>query len=180
MLTVCIAEFKELRKQWRKSKKEEADARAAAMARSHPYLQRHDSYPEMEYRLRSHSQQGAHVDQFTPPGGSPEDMHEVDMQDVYERRQKRFSGLFPSASRTSSPAYTAIHQPTMNSPHLAINRIPANNTLLPGYEHSRGSADLDVYASYGVYGGTRPSSGNGSVGSYDEKRRSGLYDDKQS
>ncbi|OJA09553.1 hypothetical protein AZE42_01152 [Rhizopogon vesiculosus] len=173
-------EFKELRKQWRKSKKEEADARAAAMARSthHPYLQRHDSYPEMEYRLRSHSQQGAH-DQFTPPAGSPEDMHEIDMQDVYERRQQRFSGLFPPASRTSSPSYTTIHQPTMSSPHSVMNRV-STNTLLPGYEHTGGSADLDVYASYGVYGANRPGSGHGSLGSYDEKRRSSLYDDKQS
>jgi hypothetical protein len=181
VLTMYIAEFKELRKQWRKSKKEEADARAAVMTRSshHPYLQRHDSYPEMEYRLRSHSQ-GAHAEQFTPPAGSPEDMHEIDMQDVYERRQQRFSGLFPPASRTSSPAYTTIHQPTMSSPHSAMNRISSNNTLLPSYEHTGGTADLDVYASYGVYGTNRPGSGHGSMGSFDGKRRSGLYDDKQS
>jgi len=166
-----IAEFKELRKQWRKSKKEEADARAAAMSRSthHSYLQRHDSYPEIDYRMRSHSQQSGHVDQFTPPTGSPEDMHDVDLQDVYERRQQRFNGLFSSASRTSSPAYTAIHQSTTSSPHSAINRMPTTNALLQGYEPSSSNAGLDVYASYGMYGSTRPGSGHGSVESYEEK-----------
>lgn len=160
-------EFKELRKQWRKSKKEEADARAAAsavMGRSthHAYLQRgmHDSYPDVDYQLRSHPQQSSHVDRFTPTA-SPEEMHEIDMQDVYERRQQRFSGLFPSASRTGSPAYTANN----------MARLPTNSTLLtplPGYE-TGGTTDLDVYASYGVYADNRPGSG----GSYDEKRRSG-------
>lgn len=155
-------EFKELRKQWRKSKKEEADARAAAsavMGRSthHAYLQRgmHDSYSDVDYQLRS---QSSHLDRFTPTA-SPEEMHEIDMQDVYERRQQRFSGLFPSTSRTSSPAYTASN----------MARLPTNSTLLtplPGYEHT---TDLDVYASYGVYADNRPGSG----GSYDEKRRSG-------
>lgn len=116
----------------------------------HAYLQRgmHDSYSDVDYQLRS---QSSHVDRFTPTA-SPEEMHEIDMQDVYERRQQRFSGLFPSASRTSSPAYPA--------------RLPTNSTLLtplPGYEHT---GDLDVYASYNVYGDNRP-------GSYDEKRRSG-------
>lgn len=175
---MCIAEFKELRKQWRKSKKEEADARAAARTH-HSYLQRHDSYPELEYRLRSHTQHSAHVDQFTP-AGSPEEMPETDMQDVYERRQQRFSGLFPSASRTSSPAYTVINQPTMSSPQATMNRVPTNNTLLPSYEHTGGTADLDAYASYGVYSSNRPGSGHGGIGSYDEKRRGGLYDDKHS
>ncbi|KAG0709313.1 hypothetical protein DFH29DRAFT_793558 [Suillus ampliporus] len=182
-------EFKELRKQWRKSKKEEADARAATsamMTRSghHPYLQRgmHDSYPDVDYRLRSHPQQSSHVDRFTPPTGSPEDMHEIDMQDVYERRQQRFSGLFPSATRTTSPAYAAAHQPNMASSHSAMHRLPTNSTLLtplPGYEHTGGTANLDAYASYGAYGENRPGSVHGSIGSYDEKRRSGLYDDKQ-
>ncbi|KAG2132799.1 hypothetical protein DEU56DRAFT_739318 [Suillus clintonianus] len=166
-------EFKELRKQWRKSKKEEADARAAAsvMGRSthHAYLQRgmHDSYPDVDYHLRS--QQNSHVDRFTPTA-SPEDMHEIDMQDVYERRQQRFSGLFPSASRNTSPTYA---QPNMPSSHAAMSRLPTNSTLLtplPGYEHPGATTDLDVYASYGVYGDNRPGSGHGS---YDEKRRSG-------
>ncbi|KAG2343970.1 hypothetical protein BDR05DRAFT_962259 [Suillus weaverae] len=175
-------EFKELRKQWRKSKKEEADARAAtsvAMARSthHAYLQRgmHDSYPDVDYQLHSHPQQSSHVERFTPTASPPE-MHEIDMQDVYERRQQRFSGLFPSASRTTSPTYTATHQPNMPSSHTAISRLPTNSTLLtplPGYEHMGATTDLDVYASYGVYGDNRPGSGHGSTGSYDEKRRSG-------
>lgn len=168
-------EFKELRKQWRKSKKEEADARAAAsavMGRSshHAYLQRgmHDSYGDVDYQLHSHSQQGSHVDRFSATA-SPEEMHEIDMQDVYERRQQRFSGLFPSGSRTSSPAYAASHPP---SSHTAMARLPSNSTLLtplPGYEHTGATTDLDVYASYNVYGNNRP----GSNGSYDEKRRSG-------
>lgn len=174
-------EFKELRKQWRKSKKEEADARAAAsavMGRSthHAYLQRgmHDSYPDVDYQLRSHPQQSSHVERFTPTG-SPEEMHEIDMQDVYERRQQRFSGLFPSASRTSSPAYTATHPSNMPSSHTAMARLPTNSTLLtplPGYDHTGATTDLDVYA-YGVYGNNRPGSGHGSIGNYDEKRRSG-------
>ncbi|KAG1746600.1 uncharacterized protein EDB91DRAFT_1236043 [Suillus paluster] len=151
-------EFKELRKQWRKSKKEEADARSATssmMARSghHPYLQRgvHDSYPDVDYRVRSHPQQSSHVDRFTPPTGSPEDMHEIDMQEVYERRQQRFSGLIHSATRTSSPAYATTHQPNMTSSHPVMNRLPTNNTLLTpltGYEHTGGATNLDVYASY--------------------------------
>jgi hypothetical protein len=170
-----LAEFKELRKQWRKSKKEEADARAAAsavMGRSahHAYLQRgmQDSYPDVDYQLRSHPQQSSHVDRFTATA-SPEEMHEMDMQDVYERRQQRFSGLFPPASRTSSPAYVSTHPSNMPT---AMARLPTNSTLLtplPGYEHAGATTDLDVYG-YGVYGNHRPGSGHGS---YDEKRRSG-------
>lgn len=175
-------EFKELRKQWRKSKKEEADARAAAsavMGRSahHAYLSRgmHDSYADVDYQLRSHPQQGSHVDRFTPTA-SPEEMHDIDMQDVYERRQQRFSGLFPSTSRTSSPTYTATHSSNMPSSHTAMARLPTNSTLLtplPGYEHAGATTDLNTYASYGVYPDNRPSSGHGSIGSYDETRRSG-------
>lgn len=177
-----LAEFKELRKQWRKSKKEEADARAAAsavMGRSahHAYLSRgmHDSYADVDYQLRSHPQQGSHVDRFTPTA-SPEEMHDIDMQDVYERRQQRFSGLFPSTSRTSSPTYTATHSSNMPSSHTAMARLPTNSTLLtplPGYEHAGATTDLNTYASYGVYPDNRPGSGHGSIGSYDETRRSG-------
>ncbi|KAG2113056.1 uncharacterized protein F5147DRAFT_571985 [Suillus discolor] len=175
-------EFKELRKQWRKSKKEEADARAATsavMGRSahHAYLSRgmHDSYADVDYQLRSHPQQGSHVDRFTPTA-SPEEMHDIDMQDVYERRQQRFSGLFPSASRTSSPTYTATHSSNMPSSHTAMARLPTNSTLLtplPGYEHAGATTDLNTYASYGVYPDNRPGSGHGSIGSYEETRRSG-------
>jgi hypothetical protein len=121
----------------------------------------HESYPDVDYQLHS---QSSHVERFTPTA-SPEEMHEIDMQDVYERRQQRFSGLFP---RTSSPAYAASHQPNMPT---GMARLPTNSTLLtplPGYEG--GTADLDVYGSYGVYGDNRPGSGHGS---YDEKRRSG-------
>ncbi|KAH7890787.1 hypothetical protein F5I97DRAFT_1799133 [Phlebopus sp. FC_14] len=178
-------EFKELRKQWRKAKKEEAETRAlGAMlqgSQHHP-SQRHmsrDSLSEPEYQpyhLRSHSDSAHHP-------ASPDDLHDLEahQRDVYVRRQQRFSSFASANPRSNGATYTPSSHP--HGIDMPMNRLPANSTLLtplPGYEPPPMGAvtDLDAYASYDVYGtDSRPETGHGSIGSYDDSRRPSYSED---
>ncbi|KAH7927312.1 hypothetical protein BV22DRAFT_1007228 [Leucogyrophana mollusca] len=177
-------EFKDLRKQWRKAKKEESDARALGMrvsqASRHPQRNSLTDADLQSYRLRPHIQ------------GSTEDLRyqsdELDAQahqdDVYARRQQRFSAFHSPAARNSSGAgYISSSAPVpQHLSSVALNRLPANSTLLtplPGYEPPTiaGVSELDGYNPYETYGDDgRPGSGHGSLGGYvDDRRRSSVY-----
>ncbi|KIJ65616.1 hypothetical protein HYDPIDRAFT_27617 [Hydnomerulius pinastri MD-312] len=186
-------EFKELRKQWRKAKKEEAEARSLGTMRqgsqhhpSHRHLSREalSDADFQSYHVRPHLDSAHHPDRFTPPTGSLDDLHDLEahQREVYARRQQRFSAFVSPHARNSGAAYhSPSHPPGINIPNVPMNRLPTNSTLLtplPGYEPStmNGVADLDLYSSYDVYGGdSRPGTGHGSVGSFDDRRRPSLY-----
>ncbi|KAG6330098.1 hypothetical protein ID866_8991 [Astraeus odoratus] len=181
-------EFKELRKQWRKAKKEEAEARAlnAMNMRQAPqhHPQRHlsrESLSDAEYssyHLASrHMGPGLHPDLFAPQPGSSGELHDAHgyNRELYPRRQHRYDGYVPPSTASSGAAYTpGIHSHGLHHSSIPMNRLPANSTLLTapaGFEASS-AHNLDNYPSYEMYGSdSRPDSSHGSVGSYDERRR---------
>lgn len=179
-------EFKELRKQWRKAKKEEADARTlnalsmrqAPQHHPHRHLSR-ESLSDTDYPpYHTATHHTVHPDQF-PQTPSSADLHEsVYHRDLYARRQRYNNGYIQSSTATSGPTYNthALHHSS-----IPMNRLPANSTLLTppaGYEPAPlGSVNnADAYGPYELYASdSRPDSSHGSVGSYDERRRGVSY-----
>ncbi|KAF9218947.1 hypothetical protein BS17DRAFT_718910 [Gyrodon lividus] len=182
-------EFKELRKQWRKAKKEEAEVRALNVIRqgSQQHHIPRESMSDADYQsyhLRSHLDSAQHPERFPQLTGPLDDFHdpEAHQRDVYTRRQQRFSAFVSPHMRNSRVAYhTSPHRHGINIQNVPMNRLPANSTLLtplPGYEPSPmgGIPDLDLCGSYDVYNSdSRPGTGHGSVGGYDDRRRSSVY-----
>ncbi|KAL4065910.1 hypothetical protein J3A83DRAFT_4099240 [Scleroderma citrinum] len=183
-------EFKELRKQWRKAKKEEAEARTlnamnmrqAPQHHPHRHLFR-ESLSDAEYspyHMATHH--GLHPDQFTPAASSAELHESVYHRDLYARRQRYSSGYMPTTTASSGVTYNpASHSHGLHHPSIPMNRLPANSTLLTppaGYEPpALGSVNnVDSYGPYELYASDpRPDSSHGSVGSYDERRRTVSY-----
>jgi len=184
------SEFKELRKQWRKAKKEEADARTlnalsmrqAPQHHPHRHLSR-ESLSDTDYSpYHTATHHSVHPDQF-PQTPSAADLHEsVYHRDLYARRQRYNNGYMQTSTATSGPTYnTASHSHALHHSSIPMNRLPANSTLLTppaGYEPAAlGSVNnADGYGPYELYASdSRPDSSHGSVGSYDERRRGVSY-----
>ncbi|KAI6149445.1 hypothetical protein BKA82DRAFT_4129212 [Pisolithus tinctorius] len=178
-------EFKELRKQWRKAKKEEAEARALdsmAMRQTpqHP-SQRHisrESLSDTEYSPYHHRMpHGLHPDPYATSG----ELHDAQTyhREMYVRRQQhqRYNSTYVSPTAAAGSNGQPYHPVSLHNSSIPMNRLPANSTLLTppaGYEpHSVGSVHhMENYGTYELYPpDTRPDSGHGSVGSYDERRR---------
>ncbi|KAF9240699.1 hypothetical protein BU15DRAFT_45559 [Melanogaster broomeanus] len=181
-------EFKELRKQWRKAKKEELEARALDAMRqgSQQYPSHHiprQSMADAEYQsyhLRSHLDSAHHPERFP----ALDDLHdpEAHQRDVYARRQQRFSAFVSPHTRNNRVGYQVSPQRHgMNIANASMNCLPANSTLLTplrGYEPPTmgGVPDVNPYGSYDVYNNdNRPGTGHGSAGSYDGRRPSSMY-----
>jgi hypothetical protein len=184
------SEFKELRKQWRKAKKEEAEVRSLGRQGSQHPSQHHIPREPMSdaeyqsYHLRSHLDSAHHLERFSQPATPLDDLHdpEAHQRDVYARRQQRFSAFVSPHTRNSRVAHhPSPHRHGLNVHNVPMNRLPANSTLLtplPGYEPPAmgGIPDLDFCGSYDVYNSDdRPGTGHGSVGGYDHRRRSSMY-----
>ncbi|KAF8845075.1 hypothetical protein BDN67DRAFT_893227 [Paxillus ammoniavirescens] len=180
-------EFKELRKQWRKAKKEEAEVRSLGRQGSQQHHIPREPMSDAEYQsyhLRSHIDSAHHLERFSQPATPLDDLHdpEAHQRDVYARRQQRFSAFVSPHTRNSRVAHhPSPHRHGLNVHNVPMNRLPANSTLLtplPGYEPPAmgGIPDLDFCASYDVYNSDdRPGTGHGSVGGYDHRRRSSIY-----
>ncbi|KAH7913837.1 hypothetical protein BJ138DRAFT_1001365 [Hygrophoropsis aurantiaca] len=179
-------EFKDLRKQWRKAKKEESDARALGMRVGQPsrHPQR-NSLTETDlqsYRMRPHLQ-GSVEDLRYPPDELDAQAHQ---DEVYARRQQRFSAFHSPAARNHPGAgYISSSAPVpQHLSSVVMNRLPPNSTLLtplPGYEGPAitGAPEVDSYNPYDIYADDiRPGSGHGSIGGYiEDRRRSSVFTD---
>lgn len=178
-------EFKELRKQWRKAKKEEAEARALntvnmRQAPQHP-SQRHfsrESLSDTEYSPFHHRMpQSLHSDPYATSG----ELHDAQAyhREVYARRQhhQRYNGAYVSSTTVAGNGGQPYHPTTLHNSSIPMNRLPANSTLLTppaGYEPAPlGSVHhVENYGTYELYpSDTRPDSGHSSVASYDDRRR---------
>lgn len=182
-------EFKELRKQWRKAKREEAEARALDVIRhgSHQHLQpsqhhtsRH-SMSDAEHQTlntRPSVDYTHHSERSIQPIGHLDDFHDslANQQDVYARRS-RYSSFVSPHPQHSEIQYPHPHAHGASTSSIPVDRLPANSTLLtplPGYEPSSmsGAPGFNAYDSYGLYhNDTRPRAGHGSPGSHGDRAR---------
>lgn len=170
-------EFKELRKQWRKAKKEEGEARVLDVGGHGSHQTQHSSQHHTSPHSMSSVEYPTHDVYAHHPTRSiePQTMGSLDdlahQRDVYSHRSQRYSSFVPPHPQHSGIAYPHTHA---QGPHASVNRLPANSTLLmpiSGYEPtSIGSApDFDPYHLY--RSDSRPRSGHGSPASHVDRGR---------
>lgn len=171
-LTNDVIEFKELRKQWRKAKKEEADARAVDEARQGSHQTHHPSH----YQTSPHSMSNAeyqthdiyahHASRSAHPVGPLDDPHDplAHQQDIYHRRSTRYVPFVSPPQQHSGITYPHPHAHGANTSNIPMNRLPTNSTLLtplPGYGSSSMSASgPDAYDPYRTDSRPRTSQGS--------------------
>ncbi|KAG9313023.1 hypothetical protein JVU11DRAFT_6462 [Chiua virens] len=181
-------EFKDLRKQWRKAKKEEAEARALDAVRhtsqqyppsQHP-SSRH-SMPEADYQthnVRPSFDYAHHPERSMQAVGLLDDPHGVHQRGIYPRRSQRYASFVPPHLQHGGVGYptTLVHGASTSS--VPMNRLPANSTLLTplsGYEPSSisGATDFDTYpSSYDLHrSDSRPRTGHDSPERHLDKGR---------
>ncbi|KAG8220975.1 hypothetical protein J3R82DRAFT_2481 [Butyriboletus roseoflavus] len=177
-------EFKELRKQWRKAKREEAEARALDLIQHQQPSQHHTSRHSMsDADPQSHNPRppvdyAHHPERSVQPIGSLDDLHDsfAHQQDTYPRKS-RYSSLVSPHHQHSGIQYPHPHAHGASTSHIPVDRLPPNSTLLtplPGYEPSSMSAvpGFNAYDSYGLYrDDSRPRTGHGSPASHGDRGR---------
>ncbi|EIW79332.1 hypothetical protein CONPUDRAFT_107631 [Coniophora puteana RWD-64-598 SS2] len=182
-------EFKELRKQWRKAKKEEAEARAlrTAAAQDHFHISR-GSFDLQSYDMHHQQQlQMGRIDRYGQHLAQNGDYHH-DQADEYGLPTAR-EGMFVRRDHFGAfePSYSSmpgqqLQYPSADPSNAVLNRLPPDSTLLtplPGYESNPMANDgSDVYlgGSYELYSNdARPSSRHDSLNGYPVDRRHSLY-----
>lgn len=175
-------EFKELRKQWRKAKKEEAEARALDAVRhgSHHPSQHHTSPHSMSNaEYQAHNIYAHHPARSVQPIAPLDDLHDSSphQRDVYPRRSQRYGPFVSPHPRHSVIAYPHPHAHGASTSNIPMNRLPANSTLLtplPGHEppSMSGAPGFDAHDSYDLYrSDSRPRTGHGSPASHGDRGR---------
>ena len=178
-------EFKEIRKEWRKAKKEEAEARALNAVRhgshqtQHP-SQHHTSLPSLSNAdYQAHNIYPQHPPRSAHPIGPLDDFRDslLHQRDVYPRRSQRYDPFVSPHSQHSGIAYPHPHARGSNTSNIPVNRMPTNSTLLTpplGYESSSmsGSPHLDAYDPYVLYrSDSHTRAGHGSPASHGDRGR---------
>ena len=177
-------EFKELRKQWRKAKKEEAEVGVLDVVRhgSHPHQhpsQHHSSRHSMSdadyqaHNIRPPFDYARHPERSIQPIAPLDDPQ----RDVYPRRSQRYGPFVSPHPQHGGVAYPHPQAHGVNTSNLSMNRLPANSTLLtplPGYVPSTvsGAAAFDAYSSYDLYrSDSRSRTDHGSLGRHGDRGR---------
>ena len=178
-------EFKELRKQWRKAKKEDTEARALDAARHESHQtqnpsQHHTPRSMSNAEYPSHNIYAHHPARTIQPiGRALDDLHDplAHQRDVYPRRSQRHDSFVSRHPQQSGIAYPHPHTHGANTSNIPMNRLPASSTLLtplPDYQPSSmsGAPDFDAYDSYDIYrGDSCPRTGHGSPASHSGRAR---------
>ncbi|KAF8448983.1 hypothetical protein L210DRAFT_911017 [Boletus edulis BED1] len=175
-------EFKELRKQWRKAKKEEAETSAFDAARHGSHQtpdpsQCHNSthsIPSAAYQ--THNIYAHHPPRSGQPIGPVDDLHDslAHQQDVYPHRSQRYAPFVSPQPQHSGVPYPHPHTHGTNASNIHMNRLPASSTLLtplPGYEPSSMSGAPD-FGPYDLYRSDGRSRTHGSSASHGDRGRS--------
>lgn len=182
-----LLEFKELRKQWRKAKKEEAETRALEAARhgshQHQHLSQHHpsrhSTSDVEYQahnVRPQFDYAPHPERSIQSIAPLDDLHDPHQRDP--RRSHRYGPFVSPHPQHSGIAYPHPQVQGTSPSNVPMNRLPANSTLLtplPGYEPSpvSGAPGFNPYGSYDLYrSDNRSRTGQGSPGRHGDRGRS--------
>lgn len=183
-------EFKELRKQWRKAKKEEAEVRAFDAMRHESHQHQHSpqhltsrhSMSDAEYQThnaRPPFDYAHHPERSIQSIGPLDDFHDplIHQQGVYPNRSQRYTSFVSSHPEHSGIQYSHSHAHGASTSNIPMDRLPANSTLLtplPGYESSSmsGAPGFNAYESYDLYRGDgRPRTGHRSPESHSDRGR---------